>query len=94
MSFFGGAGDLELFLSRARVMSVGAVPVCLAAMVFFISEEGWRFSLFLCGVLPPIAACPAVRAKREIRGGMAASGLGLAVATLPLAFFLASIEGA
>ncbi|MEU1254413.1 hypothetical protein ACWHLZ_24290 [Streptomyces chartreusis] len=96
MSFFGGAGDLELFLSRARVMSVGAVPVCLAAMVFFIGEEGWRFSLLLCGVLPPIAAYLAVRAKREIRirGGMAASGLGLAVAALPLTFFLASIEGA
>ncbi|MFJ4370493.1 hypothetical protein ACIP4S_41080 [Streptomyces chartreusis] len=31
MSCFGGAGDLELFLFRARVMSVGAVPVCLAA---------------------------------------------------------------
>nr|WP_163016794.1 hypothetical protein [Streptomyces chartreusis] len=31
MSCFGGTGDLELFLSRARVMSVGAVPVCLAA---------------------------------------------------------------
>lgn len=56
MSFFGGAGDLELFLSRARAMSVGAVPVCLAATP--------------------------------------ASGLGLAVATLPPAFFLASIEGA
>ncbi|MFC8248198.1 hypothetical protein [Streptomyces chartreusis] len=56
MSFFGGAGDLELFLSRARVMSVGAVPVCLAATP--------------------------------------ASGLGLAAATLPPAFFLASIEGA
>ncbi|MGW4872069.1 hypothetical protein [Streptomyces chartreusis] len=56
MSFCGGAGDLELFLSRARFMSVGTVPVCL-------------------GVTP-------------------ASGLGLAAATLPSAFFLASIEGA
>ncbi|MEV5913744.1 hypothetical protein ACWEGX_17235 [Streptomyces chartreusis] len=56
MSFFGGAGDLELFLSRARDMSAGAVSVCL-------------------GVTP-------------------ASGLGLAAATLPSAFFLASSEGA
>ncbi|EGX57541.1 hypothetical protein SZN_22216 [Streptomyces zinciresistens K42] len=93
MSFFGGAGDLELFLSRARVMSVGAVPVCLAAMVFFISEEGWRYSLVLCAVLPPVAAYLAIRGKREIHAGMAAAGLGLAVATLPLAFVLASLEG-
>lgn len=93
MSFFGGAGDLELFLSRARVMSVGAVPVCLAAMVFFISEEGWRYSLLLCGVLPPIAAYLGIRGKREIHAGMAAAGLGLAVATLPVAFVLASLEG-
>ncbi|MGW6789626.1 hypothetical protein [Streptomyces chartreusis] len=96
MSFLGGAGDLEFSLSRARVISAGAVPVWLAAMAFFIGEEGWRFSLLLCGVLPPITAYLAVRAKREIRirGGMAASGLGLAVAALPLTFFLASIEGA
>ncbi|MFD5009661.1 hypothetical protein [Streptomyces chartreusis] len=31
MSCFGGTGDLELFLSRARVVGVGAVPVCLGA---------------------------------------------------------------
>ncbi|MCZ4604583.1 hypothetical protein O3S80_12690 [Streptomyces sp. Lzd4kr] len=94
MSFLGGAGDLEFSLSRARAISAGAVPVWLAAMAFFIGEEGWRFSLLLCGVLPPIAAYLAVRAKREIRGRTAASGLGLAVAALPLALFLASIEGA
>jgi hypothetical protein len=94
MGFFGGVDDLELFLSRARAMSVGAVPVCLAVMVFFIAEEGWRFSLLLCCVLPPIAAYLAIRGKREIRAGLAAAGLALAVATLPLALMLASLEGA
>ncbi|QOV35156.1 hypothetical protein IM697_34555 [Streptomyces ferrugineus] len=94
MSFFGGVNDLELFLSRCRIMSVGSVPVCLAAMVFFIKEEGWYFSLLLCCVLPVIAAYLAIRGKSEIRAGMAASGLALAVATLPLAFVLASLEGA
>ncbi|MFC5639229.1 hypothetical protein [Streptomyces bullii] len=93
MSFFGGGSGLELFLSRCRIMSVGSVPVCLAAMVFFIKEEGWHFSLLLCGVLPLVAAYLAIRGNREIRAGMAASGLALAVATLPLTFVLASLEG-
>ncbi|MGW1612372.1 hypothetical protein ACWCQZ_23690 [Streptomyces sp. NPDC002285] len=70
------------------------MPVCLAAMVFFITEEGWHFSLLLCCVLPFIAAYLGVRGKREIRAGLAASGLALAVATLPLSFVLASLEGA
>ncbi|GHH31638.1 hypothetical protein [Streptomyces lanatus] len=94
MSFFGGADDLERFLSRCRVMTVASVPVCLAVMIFFISEEGWRFSLLLCCVLPVIAAYLGVRGRSEIRAGMAASGLALAVATLPLALVLASLEGA
>ncbi|MFJ8633086.1 hypothetical protein [Streptomyces sp. NPDC093568] len=94
MSFFGGTDNLELFLSRSRAMSVGSVPVCLALMVFFITEEGWRYSLLLCGVLPVIAAYLGVRGRSEIRAGMAAAGLGLAVATLPLTFVLASLEGA
>ncbi|MBT2421264.1 hypothetical protein J7F01_33870 [Streptomyces sp. ISL-22] len=93
MSIFGGADDLELFLSRCRVMSVGSVPVYLAVMVFFIKEEGWHFSLLLCGVLPLIAACLGVRGNREIRPGMSAAGLALACATLPLTFVLASLEG-
>jgi hypothetical protein len=94
MSFFGGAGDLELFLSRSQVLSVSSVPVCLGAMVFFITEEGWHFSLLLCCILPLIAAYLGVRGKREIRAGLAAAGLALAVATLPLSFVLASLEGA
>ncbi|MDQ0753346.1 hypothetical protein QF034_007577 [Streptomyces africanus] len=53
MSFLGGVDDLELFLSRCRVMSVASV----------------------------------------IRAEMAAAGLALAAATLPLTFALASIEG-
>ncbi|MEJ8671384.1 MULTISPECIES: hypothetical protein [unclassified Streptomyces] len=94
MSFFGGSSDLELFLSRSQVLSVSSVPVCLGAMVFFITEEGWHFSLLLCCVLPLIAAYLGVRGKREIRAGLAAAGLALAVATLPLSFVLASLEGA
>ncbi len=93
MGFLGGGDDLELFLSRCRIMSVGSVPVCLGAMVFFVEEEGWHFGFLVCCVLPLIAAYLGVRGKREIRTGMAATGLVLAVATLPLAFALASIEG-
>lgn len=93
MGFLGGVDDLELFLSRCRIMSVGSVPVCLGAMVFFINEEGWRFSFLLCCLLPLIAAYLGVQGKREIRAGLAATGLALAFATLPLTFALASLEG-
>lgn len=94
MSFFSGAEDLELFLSRSRVMTVVSVPVCVSAMVFLLSEEGWRFSLLLCCVLPLTAAYLGIRGKREIRGGMAAVGLALAFITLPLTFVLSRLEGA
>ena len=93
MGFSGEVNVLELFLSRCRIMTVSSVPVCLSAMVFFIKEEGWHFSLLLCCVLPLIAAYLGVRGKREIRTGLAATGLALAVATLPLTCVLASIEG-
>lgn len=94
MAFFGGGDSLELFLSRCQVMSVGSIPACLGLMVFLIKEEGWHYSLLLCCLLPLIAAYLGVRGKREIRAGMAAMGLVLAVATLPLTFVLASLEGA
>ncbi|MER7959502.1 hypothetical protein [Streptomyces sp. NPDC096030] len=94
MSFFGGVDDLELFLTRSRMMTVMSVPVCVGVMVFFLSEEGWHFSLLLCCVLPLIAAYLGVRGKREIRGGLAAAGLALAVVTLPLTLVLARLEGA
>ncbi|MFE5615778.1 hypothetical protein ACFQ69_08295 [Streptomyces sp. NPDC056470] len=94
MSFFGGVDDLELFLTRSRMMTVMSVPVCVGVMLFFLSEEGWHFSLLLCCVLPSIAAYLGVRGKREIRGGLAAAGLALAVATLPLTLVLARLEGA
>ncbi|MFF7313841.1 hypothetical protein [Streptomyces sp. NPDC008137] len=93
MSVFGGADGLELFLSRCRVMTVGSVPVCLAATVFFIKEEGWHFGLVLSCVLPPIAAFLGIRGRREIRAGMAAAGLALALAALPLTFVVASFGG-
>ncbi|MEU0375197.1 hypothetical protein ABZ070_34550 [Streptomyces sp. NPDC006283] len=94
MSFFSGVEDLELFLSRSRVMTVVSVPVCVGAMVFFLREEGWRFSMLLCCVLPLIAAYLGIRGKREIRIGLAAAGLALAVVTLPLALVLSRLEGA
>ncbi|MER6016032.1 hypothetical protein [Streptomyces bluensis] len=92
MGFLGGVDDLELFLSRCRVLSVASVPVCLGAMVFFIKEEGWHFSFLVCCVLPLIAAYLGVRGKREIRAGLAGAGLVLALATLPVTFALASLE--
>ncbi|MGX1566165.1 hypothetical protein [Streptomyces sp. NPDC055506] len=92
MSVFGGVDDLELFLSRCRAMTVGFVPACFAVTVFFIAEEGWHFGLLLSCVLPPIAACLGIRGKREIRPWMAAAGLALALAALPLTFVVASLE--
>lgn len=94
MAFLGGSDSLELFLSRCQVMSVASVPACLSVMVFLVKEEGWHHSLLLCFLMPLIAAYLGVRGKREIRAGMAATGLVLAVATLPLAFALSSLEGA
>jgi hypothetical protein len=94
VSFFSGVEDLELFLTRSRAMTVASVPAGVAVMVFFLSEEGWRFSLLLCCVLPSIAAYLGIRGKREIRGGLAAAGLALAGVTLPLALVLSLLEGA
>ncbi|WP_086869129.1 hypothetical protein [Streptomyces viridochromogenes] len=94
MSFFNGTGGLDLFLGRARIMSVSLVPVCVVLMIFFIREEGWHFSLLLCCILPPIGAYLTFRGNREIRPGLAAIGLALGVATLPLALGLAVLEGA
>ncbi|MFG2332724.1 hypothetical protein ACGFMM_24260 [Streptomyces sp. NPDC048604] len=86
--------DFELFLSRCRALTVASVPACLGVMVFFFKEEGWHFSLLLGCVLPPIAAYLGIRGKRDIRGGLAAAGLALAVVALPLTLVLARFEGA
>ncbi|MGW6907662.1 hypothetical protein [Streptomyces sp. NPDC054940] len=94
MAFFGEGDTLELFLSRCKVMSIVSIPACLAVMVFLIKEEGWHYSFLVCCLLPLIAAYLGVRGKREIRAGVAAMGLVLAVAALPLTFVLASLEGA
>ncbi|MFF7190998.1 hypothetical protein ACFZAR_38640 [Streptomyces sp. NPDC008222] len=93
MEFFGGGYGLERFLTRCFYLSLGSVLVYWCAAVFFIKEEGWHFSFLVCGVLPPIAAYLAVRGKREIRAGMAATAGVLALVTLPLTFALASLEG-
>ena len=55
-------------------------------------RRGWHFSFLVCCVLPPIAAYLGVRGKREIRTGMSATALGIAIVTLPLMFALASLE--
>ncbi|WP_234439889.1 hypothetical protein [Streptomyces bicolor] len=75
------------------MMSVASVPACWALMAFLIKEEGWHFSFLVCCLLPLIAAYLGSRGKREIRMGMAVTGLVLAVATLPLTLALASLEG-
>ncbi|MFG2772863.1 hypothetical protein [Streptomyces sp. NPDC048350] len=77
-----------------RLVQVVAEIAPVGAMVFLLSEEGWRFSLLLCCVLPLTAAYLGIRGKREIRGGMAAAGLALAFITLPLTFVLSRLEGA
>ncbi|GAA3074857.1 hypothetical protein [Streptomyces glomeratus] len=92
MEFFGGGYGLERFLTRCLYPSLGSVPVCWCAMVFFIKEEGWHFSFLLCGFLPPVAAYLGFRGKREIRTGTAAAAAALALATLPLTFVPASLE--
>ncbi|MGW5247193.1 hypothetical protein ACWEQN_25730 [Streptomyces sp. NPDC004129] len=61
-------------------------------MVFLVKEEGWHFSFLVYVVLPPVAAYLAVRGRREIHAGMAASAAVLALVTLPLTFVLASLE--
>jgi hypothetical protein len=94
MRFFGGVDALELFLSRCHVLTVASVPACLGVMAFLTKEEGWHFSLLLRFLLPLVAAHLGIRGRREIRAGMAAAGLALAAATLPLTFVLASLEGA
>ncbi|NBE51348.1 hypothetical protein [Streptomyces boluensis] len=73
---------LEQFLSRARVFSAMTVPAYLAFMVFLTVDEGWRWSFLALLVLPPVAAVLGHVAKRDIRPGMAAGALALAIAPM------------
>ncbi|MFG2191500.1 hypothetical protein [Streptomyces sp. NPDC048639] len=82
----------ELFLARSCQLSVGAVPAWWGATLFFFTEEGRHFSFLVGFVLPPIAAYMGLRGKREIRGGMAATALALALAALPLMLAPATLE--
>ena len=93
MGFFNGAEDLELFLTRCCYLSIGSVPAWWGATAFFIKEEGWHFSFLVSFVFPLIAACLGGRGSREIRVGPAATGLVLALVTMPLTFVLAYLEG-
>ncbi|MEU6846143.1 hypothetical protein ABZ930_30135 [Streptomyces sp. NPDC046716] len=95
MSFLGG-GDgeaLDRFLSKGRMLCLAAVPVCWALCVFIIAEEGWRFSLLIGFLLPPVAGYLGVVGHREVRPGMTATAAAIAVATVPLALGLAWLEG-
>ncbi|MFB6933444.1 hypothetical protein [Streptomyces chartreusis] len=84
MSFPASGENLELFLSRARMMSAGAVPAYLALLLFLTNEEGWHWSFLVFCVLPPVAAVAGFQGKRDIRPGLAVTALVLAIAPLPL----------
>ncbi|GAA3539566.1 hypothetical protein [Streptomyces osmaniensis] len=84
MSFPASGESLELFLSRARMMSAGAVPVYLALLLFLTKEEGWQWSFLAFCLLPPVAALAGFVGKRDIRPGLAVTALVLAIAPLPL----------
>ncbi|MFE0252980.1 hypothetical protein [Streptomyces sp. NPDC059010] len=84
MSFPSSGENLEMFLSRARMMSAAALPAYLALMFFFTKEEGWHWSFLVFCVLPPVAAVLGFLGKRDIRPGLAVAALVLALAPLPL----------
>ncbi|MDI3404431.1 hypothetical protein [Streptomyces cavernicola] len=73
---------LELFLSRARIFPALAVPAYLAFLGFLVSEEGWRWSFLALIALPPVAAVLGHVAKRDIRAGLGAAAIALALAPL------------
>ncbi|WP_306317656.1 MULTISPECIES: hypothetical protein [unclassified Streptomyces] len=93
MSFFGDDPALDRWLVSGRILNVGAVPVYWVLLFFFIKEEGWHFSFLVAALLPPIAALLALRGHREVRPGLTAAGMALAVGTLPLMVWLAMLEG-
>lgn len=84
MSFPASGENLELFLSRARMMSAGAVPAYLALLLFLTNEEGWHWSFLVFCFLPSVAAVAGFLGKRDIRPGLAVTALVLAIAPLPL----------
>ncbi|GAA1365364.1 hypothetical protein [Streptomyces beijiangensis] len=84
MSFPLSGESLEMFLSRARMLSVGAVPVYLALLFFVTKEEGWHWSYLVLALLPPVAAVLGVQGKRDILPGRAVWAMVLSIAPLPL----------
>lgn len=95
MSFmFGDSPDaLELFLTRVRDLTVGWTPGCLLFAWFLTKEEGWHMSFLALCVLPPVAAYLGIRAKREIRAGLAWGAGALALAPLPLIAAIELLQG-
>lgn len=89
-----GSGTYETFLTRCRDLSVASVAAGWALVIFAISEDGWRYALLLLVVLPPIAAYLAIRGKREIHTGKAVAGFLIALASIPLGLWLATLESA
>ncbi|MGP3773823.1 hypothetical protein ACTWJ8_23715 [Streptomyces sp. SDT5-1] len=94
MSFFGDGEALDLWLSRGRVLSVGAVPVIWVLLVFLVKEEGWHLAFLVGFLLPPAGALLGLRGHRDVRPGLTAAGVALAVGALPLTLWLAVLAGA
>ncbi|MEV0092325.1 hypothetical protein [Streptomyces sp. NPDC050738] len=82
-------GDLDLWLSRVRNLTVVAAVAYPALGIFLTVDEGWHWSYLALFLLSPVAAVLGIRAQREIRGGLAAGAMALAVAPLPL---MAAVE--
>ncbi|WP_328440344.1 hypothetical protein OHA71_31025 [Streptomyces sp. NBC_00444] len=84
MPYPSSSENMELFLTRARMLSAVAVPAYLALLLFLTSEEGWTWSFLVLCLLPPVAAVAGFVGKRDIRPGLAVAALVLAIAPLPL----------
>ncbi|MDI3417269.1 hypothetical protein [Streptomyces luteolus] len=82
MGFSFSDEQLEMYLSRARLLSAFTVPAYLALLFFFANEEGWRWSLLALLVLPPVAAVLGHIGKRDIRPGLATGAIVLSIAPL------------
>ncbi|WP_329120767.1 hypothetical protein [Streptomyces sp. NBC_01465] len=81
---FMDVSDLDLWLTRVRNLTVVAAVAYPALGVFLAVDEGWRWSFVALFLLSPVAAVLGIRAQREIRGGLSAAAMALAIAPLPL----------
>lgn len=84
MSFPVSDEQLEMYLSRARLLSALTVPAYLPLLFFFTKEEGWHWSFLAFCLLPPVAAVWGFLGKRDIRPGLATGAIVLAIAPVPV----------